>query len=194
MIDRHSSPMGLLVVMALATPLGLHCSSSSEGSGGSNGVDGGQGDVGSSGDDQAAPPGDDGGMSGPDAATCQGGISYQTYSPNLAVMGQGGQIQFVLQSAKPAPPKVGINTFTLQLLDASGRPITGATFAWGPKSLWMPLMVHGSSAVPTVTDNGDGTYTVKTIDLSMPGIWQFTFTAQTGSLKDTAMYTFCVGS
>ncbi|HLK40923.1 MAG TPA: FixH family protein [Polyangiaceae bacterium] len=136
---------------------------------------------------------DDGGAAASEAgpSPCPSNdTSIETYQANLMQMGQSKQIQFVLVDSKPGPPIVGINTFTLRLLDASGNAIPSATFP--TIKLWMPYMRHGSSVIPSVMSNGDGTYSIHTIDLIMAGVWQFTFTAQSGSTKDTAMYTFCV--
>jgi hypothetical protein len=93
-------------------------------------------------------------------------------------------------NAQPAPPAKGNNTWTLKLLDASGAPIPNATFAI---KTWMPMMRHGSSIAPRQAANADDTYSISSLYLTMAGIWQVTFTAQSGSMKDTAMYTFCVG-
>jgi hypothetical protein len=75
------------------------------------------------------------------------------------------------------------------LLDASGKPITNATFP--TIKTWMPLHGHSSSVLPTSMSNGDGTYTVS-LYLFMPGLWQITFNALAGSVSDSAMFTFCV--
>lgn len=128
---------------------------------------------------------------GADASVCQSDPAIEAYSANLPMAGSAGLLKFVLVSASPAPPVRGINSWTLKLLDASGTPVTNATFP--TIKLWMPYMRHGSSIIPTVKSNGDGTYQITELDLIMAGVWQFTFTAQSASIKDTAMYTFCVG-
>jgi hypothetical protein len=114
-----------------------------------------------------------------------------TYAPDLTKPGQSGSFQFVLVSADPAPPATLTNTWTVKLL-SGGAPVTGATFSWGPKSLWMPDHGHGSTATPQVQDNGDGTYTLTPLYFFMAGLWQVTLTAQSGGTTDTAVFSFCV--
>jgi hypothetical protein len=133
--------------------------------------------------------------SGPQAAasttSCSGGLTYHAdaYSPNLGKAGSAKALTFVLVSADPVPPGVNYNTWTLKLTDASGKPVTDATFP--TIKTWMPLHGHSSSVLPTSMANGDGTYTIS-LYLFMPGLWQITFNALAGSLSDSAMFTFCV--
>jgi hypothetical protein len=162
----------------------------------------------SSGDDDS---GDDG------ASSCQtGSYASDTYAPNLTKVGKpasgapddGGSasLTFVLTgnqvSGAASPPlEPYTNTFTLKLLDASGQPVTDATvtlptdnqaLGWPfQKDPWMPLHQHGSSIVPTVTNNGDGTYAVSTY-FFMAGLWQIYFVAQTATVTDSAMFSFCL--
>lgn len=184
--------------IALAScSLGLACSSSAgnTGAGGTTGgVDaaGAIGAPGSDGGDQPQAVVDAG--SGDDAADASACASYSgtvdSYSANLPKAGTAGQIQFVLMNAQPAPPAKGNNTWTLKLMDASGAPIQSATLSI---KTWMPMMRHGSSIAPRQAANTDDTYSISNLYLIMDGIWQVTFTAQSGSMKDTATYTFCVG-
>jgi hypothetical protein len=115
-----------------------------------------------------------------------------TYSAGMTKPGQSGSFQFVLVSAEPGPPAILTNTWTVRLLSSGGAPVTGATFSWGPKSVWMPDHGHGSTATPQVQDNGDGTYTVTPLYFYMAGLWQITLTAQSGGTTDTAVFSFCV--
>ncbi len=139
-----------------------------------------QGDPGDSGAAGAA--GD-----GSDTVSC-GDPRAQAYAPDMQVAGSGGVYTFVLVSSTPAPPADENNVFVVKLLDASGQPVTGATMTATPT---MPQMSHGTSKV-TVTDNGDGTYTLQPLYLFMAGLWQVALTAQSGSSKDHASFFFCV--
>ena len=185
------------IALAASCSVGLACSSSG-GNAGAGGVT-----KGADGGGATEAPGSDGGDepqavidagSGDDAADASACASYSgavdSYDANLPKAGNAGQIQFVLMNAQPAPPAKGNNTWTLKLLDATGAPIQNATFAI---KTWMPMMRHGSSIAPRQAANADGTYSISNLYLIMDGIWQVTFTAQSGSMKDTAMYTFCVG-
>ncbi len=127
----------------------------------------------------------------PDAsAECDPRYNPDSIEPGLTKVGNAGALTFVLVSASPAPPGVNYNTWIVKVLDSSGKPVTDAVF---PQiKTWMPLHGHPSSIVPTSTSNGDGTYTLE-LYLFMPGLWQITPTVQTGSTKDQAVFTFCVG-
>ena len=57
----------------------------------------------------------------------------------------------------------------------------------------MPDHGHGAPLVPTVTDNGDGTYKIENIILQMAGIWETTITATVNGAEDKAVFTFCIG-
>jgi hypothetical protein len=53
-------------------------------------------------------------------------------------------------------------------------------------------MNHGSTiAVPAPTNNPDGTVTAS-FYLSMAGLWQVFFEAQSGGVTDTVSFYFCV--
>jgi hypothetical protein len=141
--------------------------------------------------------GDAGGAPDADAASeCDPQYSPDTIGPGLTKQGDAGALTFVIVSADPVPAGLNYNTWVVKVLDKNGKPVTDATFtkADGTSNIktWMPLHGHPSSIVPTWTSNGDGTYTIK-LFLFMPGVWQITPTAQTGSTTDSAVFAFCVG-
>jgi hypothetical protein len=166
-------------------------------------------------DDDAAASSDDASA----ASSCQtGGLPTDTYAANLMKVGRpasggaagdassSGGLTFVLTGntvagAASPPLEPYTNIFTLKLLDASGQPVTDATvtlptnnqaLGWPySKDPWMPLHQHGASIIPTVTNNGDGTYAISTY-FFMPGLWQIYLVAQTPSLTDSAEYAFCL--
>jgi hypothetical protein len=117
------------------------------------------------------------------------------YAADMHKPGLSGQLQFVLVGSDPGPPIVGTNTWTVQVLDGGGKPVTGATFTWlpGDKSVWMPEHGHGSTAQPQVTANADGTYTITPLYFFMAGLWQVTLQVQAGTMTDSVVYSFCVG-
>ncbi len=128
------------------------------------------------------------------------GIPYDTYTPNMSKVGKNGTYTFVLVSADPAPPAEPIqNTWTVKVLDGSGKPVTGATISLPTNTdLWklaydpiMPKHGHGTSVPPTVTNNGDGTATLQ-MYFSMTGVWQVFVQATDGSTLDGAMFAFCM--
>ena len=104
----------------------------------------------------------------------------------------GTSFKFVLMNSTPSPPALGTITWKIKLVDASGQPVKDATFP--TIKPWMPQHSHGSTALPMPTNDGDGTYTIDNLYLYMPGVWQVTLAAKSGSATDTAVFTFCLGS
>lgn len=122
--------------------------------------------------------------------TCQYDPLVQPYAPNMTQRGSNGVLQFLLQSANPAPPALGLNSWTVEVLDANGV-IQNASFE--EIKPWMPYHGHGASVVPQASRNADGSYLVSELDFFMVGVWQITFSAQTPAGNDSAAFTFCVG-
>ncbi len=71
--------------------------------------------------------------------------------------------------SSPQPPAVGVTPFQFVVTDADGAPLTGLSFTVKP---WMPQMNHGASVHPSVSEDGDGVYTVDNVDLIMSGLWE----------------------
>jgi hypothetical protein len=145
-----------------------------------------------------APASDDGGP----AACASLGYHADTFASGLKKAGTAGIFTFVLVSADPSPPNdPQFNTWTIQVLDSTGAPVSGASVSlpntdvalgWTfQKNPWMPNMGHGSSVVNTVTNSGDGTATVK-VYFNMTGLWQTFVVAQSGSQTDSATFSFCL--
>jgi hypothetical protein len=202
------APLGAFAaVLSIAA---VACSSGSSGATGDGG--GGPGSQGSTVDAaltvDAAMTGDgamadDGGASEAGATACAS-LNYPVdpFATGMKKAGKAGIFTFVLVSADPSPPNdPQFNTWTVQVLDASGAPVPGATISlpnsdpalgWSfQKNPWMPNMSHGSSVVNTITNNGDGTATVK-VYFSMTGLWQTFVVAQSGSQTDSATFSFCL--
>jgi hypothetical protein len=174
-MNRHivCKSAGLLGFWALACVAG--CSSSSQGAG-------------ATGPDDAAAA---------DAAVvgCTG--QGDTYSANMEKPGKNGKYTFTLVQATPAPPGLDANTWTLKVVDGSGKAPAMSQVTAFP---YMPKMGHGSSQVPQLAANPDGTFSVSDVYLFMDGLWQVTFTV-TGpetdggaapTAIDSAVYTFCI--
>ncbi len=164
-----------LAVVALALGLAVGgCSSKSSGTGTNQGSD-----------------------STPDAATvgCTG--EGDTYSANMEKPGENGKFTFTLVEAAPAPPSLDGNVWTVKVVDGSGKAPTAGQLTAFP---YMPKMGHGSSQVPQIAANPDGTFTVSDVYLFMDGLWTVTFsvagTETDGGAKpvavDSAVYTFCI--
>ena len=120
--------------------------------------------------------------------TCSGDSQVQVYTPGMKAVGTNKVFTFVITQASPAPPATNENTWTVQVLDASNQPVSGATVALQP---FMPTMGHGSSQTPQVAASGNS-YTISNIDLFMPGLWSMTLTATSGNQSDSGIFYFCV--
>jgi hypothetical protein len=112
----------------------------------------------------------------------------------LQKTGTGGLLDFKLMSADPAPPARNDNTWIVQvsLMESGvvGAPIDGATLAVNP---FMPEHQHGSPIRVTVTAAGSpGQYTLSPVNLWMPGVWETTIRATSGTTTDSAIYRFCI--
>lgn len=70
----------------------------------------------------------------------------------------------------PVAPAINeMHSWTVKLMDASGKPVTGAMFTVGGG---MPQHGHGFPTRPRVTREVDGgTYLVEGMKFSMPGWW-----------------------
>ena len=55
----------------------------------------------------------------------------------------------------------------------------------------MPQHHHRSTALPTASSNGDGTYTIDNLYLCMHGVWQVMFTAKSDDMTESAMFALC---
>jgi hypothetical protein len=101
-----------------------------------------------------------------------------------------GLLTASLVAGDPSPPIIGTNSWTLQLTDHSGAPVSGATITAKP---WMPDHGHGTSVTPTVmAAAAAGQYTVGPLYFFMAGLWQVTFSIQQGSAMDQVVFSVCL--
>jgi hypothetical protein len=180
-------PGAVLLAAVLGTLSGLACSSSTSGAAPGSSSSGGSGSSGA-------------GADGDTIGCNSGGEPFDPFMLGTSKKGKSGLYTFVLTAADPAPPASMMNnTWTVKVVDASGKPVTGATislptsdplwsFAYDP---YMPRHGHGTAIVPTVTNNGDGT-AVLVMDLSMSGVWDVFVEAKDGATVDGAMFAFCL--
>jgi hypothetical protein len=133
-----------------------------------------------------------------DIVSCATDPLAETYVANMQKT--GSLFTFDLVSSMPAPPVKGNVTLVFKLADLKGNPVAGASVT--SMVPYMPRHGHGSPLAPTVTANPDGTFTVDSVYLFMPGLWEFKVHAALGGAatdcsKDPAMcdevdYYFCV--
>jgi hypothetical protein len=126
---------------------------------------------------------------------CGGDSRVQSYKPGMGQMGASGVFRFDLASATPQPQSSGTEVWVVRIQDASGKPVTDATFPSTPTSPnprpWMPEHGHGTSVV-AVTNNHDGTYTFDPMYLYMLGIWETDIVAESGGKTDATKFFFCL--
>jgi hypothetical protein len=127
----------------------------------------------------------------PPASICANETRDDAYAAGMEKQGAEGKLRVRLVEGDPAPPAKGENTWTIQVLDAAGAPVSGATLTVTPR---MPDHGHGSGVVPSVMDLGtDGEYEISAIDLAMAGLWEVTILVTTGAGEsDTVKFAFCV--
>ncbi len=141
---------------------------------------------------------DDGGAEGGSGNTvatgCAGDTRKDVYTAGLAK--PAGTLSVKLLEArtangKPGTPIKGTNALTLEVVDAGGQPLEGATVTVTP---WMPDHAHGSAVKPEVKVMGGGKYDVEKVYLSMAGLWQLKVAVQApnGGPLQEATFQFCV--
>ena len=130
---------------------------------------------------------DPGGSSGTSA--CAQDARKDVYTAGLSKQ-TASAMSVKVMSATPAPPAKLTNELTLQLLDAAGRPVDGATISVVP---FMPDHGHGSAVKPAVTPKGGGVYDVTNLYDPLPGLWRVTVTVQMPNVaaQDVA-FSFCI--
>lgn len=117
-------------------------------------------------------------------------VQADTFVIGLDKPGTAGMLDFKLMAASPAPPAQGNNTWTVKVSTmAGGTAVPGATIQVTP---YMPAHMHTSPIKATVTDKGDGTYTLAPVNLWMPGVWETTLQVTSPSGADSAMFRFCI--
>lgn len=127
------------------------------------------------------------GASGSPTTACEKDTRKDIYTAGLAKQSAGLTVKIV--ESNPSPPQKGTNTMTLEIADAAGAPVDGATVAVTP---WMPDHAHGSALTPVATPMGGGRYAVSKIYYPMPGLWQVTVSVQTpGAAAQEVTFNFC---
>lgn len=124
------------------------------------------------------------------AVTCTNDPRVTAFVANVSATSRTGSFKVAIASADPAPPVRGDNTWRLVVTNADGSPLAeGATISLSGE---MPDHGHRSPSSPTVTKEGDGSYTVSPIDLFMPGVWDVLVTIRSGASEDVAAFAFCI--
>ncbi len=121
---------------------------------------------------------------------CAADPRAQVYAVGLSSTSADGAVKITFVDADPAPPAKGNNTWTVTVVDAAGKPITGAMIT---TVAYMPDHGHTSPIKPTATEQDAGTYEVTPVNLFMPGVWEVTLTVTpAGGTAEAVKFTFCV--
>jgi hypothetical protein len=129
-----------------------------------------------------------------EALACIAAGRGDTYTVGLQRTGTGGQLDFKLMSATPAPPGFNNNDWIIQINAMTngvvGEPASGATIRVTP---FMPDHVHGTPIRARAQPLAEpGQYKLSPINMWMPGYWEITIDAQVGAVTDSVMYKFCI--
>jgi hypothetical protein len=106
---------------------------------------------------------------------------------------QGTVFDVKLMTANPAPPNRGDNEWEIHVNTLSGAaPVSNATIEVTP---FMPKHQHGTPVdVEVVPGSTPGEYTLKKVNLWMPGVWETTIEMTSSSGTDMVVYKFCIPS
>jgi hypothetical protein len=143
--------------------------------------------VGACSSDDTEEGGSSGSSGGFQNTACAQDTRKDIYTAGLAK--QSAALSVKIVESTPSPPKKGTNTMLLQIDDAAGKPLEGATVSVLP---YMPDHAHGSAVTPVVTAMGGGKYAVAKLYYPMPGLWKVTVTVQMpGAAPQEVAFNFC---
>jgi len=128
----------------------------------------------------------DGGPSeAPAACTARG----ESYVAGMSQSGEEGVLVVTLVTASPAPPDVGLNTWTLRVEDTDGASVADEEIS---ARAWMPDHGHGTAPVAAAAEPSPGEYELNPFELFMAGFWEITVeVGPAGDVRDTAVFPFC---
>jgi hypothetical protein len=140
-----------------------------------------------SGDPANAPSGDAG--TG-DRVGCAKDPRVMTFASGLQAK-TTGPLSAQIVNATPSPPQrapgeSGLNAWTVKLAMNGGPVPSDAAVT---VKLLMPDHGHGSSIVPLITPNPDGTFAVTRLYLFMAGVWEISFLVNG---TDPATFSICI--
>jgi hypothetical protein len=94
------------------------------------------------------------------------------YASNLTASSSDGTVKVMLLESNPAPPPVEVtSTWSIQVNDGSGSPLSNASVA--VPLPYMPFHGHHTDQAPSVqAGSGAGQFTVNNLYFFMPGVWQ----------------------
>ncbi|MBL4636962.1 MAG: FixH family protein [Kofleriaceae bacterium] len=128
--------------------------------------------------------------------TCDEDTRDEAYFAGISKTGDNG-ITLAIMDSDNAPPAKGDNVWRVKITDATDMALSGMTIKSGT---WMPDHSHGSPVVPTITEEGNGEYTIDPVNLFMPGYWEVTLSAvdpggagpDDDMILDSVVFKFCI--
>lgn len=141
-------------------------------------------------EDDAPPPRDPG---VPTEEACDR-TPADVYTAGIDHASTDGRLHVKILDATPAPPIVGDNTWTLQLVDGSGAPLVGK-----PPSLSVTNPARGLAAprspAVTLVDEPKAIYRVEKLFLGVVGVWRIEIgTSADAGASEVVHFDFCVTS
>ncbi|MEO6576497.1 MAG: FixH family protein, partial [Polyangiaceae bacterium] len=98
-----------------------------------------------------------------------------------SVSTDSGKLRIDIRTGPQQPPTRGNQSVELVVVNATtGAPEPGLMLSVVP---WMPVMGHGTSLTPSVTETSPGTYVITNVGFFMPGTWELR-TSIAGSTSD----------
>ncbi len=112
-----------------------------------------------------------------------------SYKPGITFVGQ--HFELVIDGTSPDPPTNGLNTWTVSVRDRNtGASVDEASITLEPT---MPHHGHGTSPTTYTASAISGApaqYTLRDINLFMPGVWLFVATIEKAGTLDTVIFSF----
>ena len=130
--------------------------------------------------------------SGP-AVDAGSALQGDEYIAGMEKVSTDGHFRVALVESTPIPQDLTLYTWVLEVRDADGQPIDGASVVAEPT---MPDHGHGTFPIttPGVAADGVGRFTLTDMDLFMAGVWQIELRITAGDVSDTAFFHFVLDS
>jgi hypothetical protein len=119
---------------------------------------------------------------------CASDTRAEPFSAGMTFEGTNG-MTIGLTDSDPAPPRLGDNTWTIDLKDSSGAEVADATM-----TVIQTMVDHGHQGSKTikVTSLGGGSYKAAPVNFNMSGYWETAFTMKTASGESTVVVKTCI--
>jgi hypothetical protein len=108
----------------------------------------------------------------------------------LAARSESGAARVTLESPREAPPLNRIHPWTVSVVDAQGRPLSGAAIEVDGG---VPGLQRHLPTAPRMTKAlGEGRYLIEGMKFDMTGAWRIRLDIRAGEVKDRAVFDIVV--